>query len=93
MPAFVDDKFTQGVEPENVRTGFDFKVQGGIFNQIGFTGIGQNQVETAFFGAFFDLHPDDRVGKRRVSSYQENRFGGLIVLQKCTDRTIPQLLS
>ena len=68
-------------------------MNGCVFNEIRFAGIGQDQVQTAFFGAFFDLHPDDRVGKRRMRPHQKNRFGGFIVLQKGADRTVSQLLS
>ena len=68
-------------------------MHGGVFNQIRLPGIGQNQIQTALFGAFFDLHPDDRVGKGRMCSDQKYRIGGFIVLQKGADRTIPELPS
>ena len=93
LPAFFNDNFSQGLDPENVRARFYFQMHSGIFYEIRFPGIGQNLIKAALFGAFFHLHPDDRVGECRMRPYQKNRFGGFIVLQKGADRTVAQLPS
>ena len=93
MPAVVDDNFCQGLDPEDVRSGFDLEVNRCVFNKIRFPRVGKNQVQIALFSAFSNLHPDDRVGKGRMRPHQKYRFGGFIVLQEGADGTESQLLS
>ena len=93
LPSLVDDYFLQRFYPENVHTRFDLQMDRRVFNEVRLARISQDQVEAASFGAFFYIHPDDGMGKCRMSTHHKNRFGGIVIFKKRTDGAVSQLSS